>query len=99
MRDEVRRVSANGGVRWKRAWLNVSHPLIGEHIGFEEVDDGIWDVYFASMFLGRFDEREGKLYGAFYLHRRGSRGNREDASAESTDSQRFPPLPPHDDES
>jgi len=96
---EVRRVSANGGVRWKRGWLNVSHPLIGEHVGFEEVDDGIWDAYFASMFLGRLDEREGKLYGAFYLHRRGSRGNREGHSPEATDSKRFPLLPPRDYES
>jgi putative transposase len=66
---EVRRVSRNGGIRWRRGWLNVSHPLIDEYVGLEEVDDEIWDLYFGSMLLGRFDEREGKLYAAFYAHR------------------------------
>jgi transposase InsO family protein len=71
---EIRRVSRNGGIRWKRGWLNVSHPLIDEYVGLEEVDDGIWDLYFGSMLLGRFDEREGKLYAAFYAHRPWHRG-------------------------
>ena len=71
---EVRRVSRNGGIRWKRGWLNVSHPLIDEHVGLEEVDDGAWDLYFGSLLLGRFDEREQKLYAAFYAHRPWHRG-------------------------
>ncbi len=71
---EVRRVSRNGGIRWKRGWLNVSHPLIDEYVGLEEVDDGIWDLYFGSLLLGRFDERDQKLYAAFYAHRPWHRG-------------------------
>jgi putative transposase len=71
---EVRRVSRNGGIRWKRGWLSVSHPLIDEDVGLEEVDDGVWDLYFGSLLLGRFDEREQKLYAAFYAHRPWHRG-------------------------
>ncbi len=56
-RFEVRYVSANGGIRWHKKWVNVSSVLIGQHIGLEEVDDGQWDVYFANYRLGRLNER------------------------------------------
>jgi putative transposase len=54
---EVRRVSRNGGVRWHKHWVNVSHVLGGEYVGFTEVDDGEWDLYFGPVKLGRFHER------------------------------------------
>ncbi len=54
---EVRLVSANGGIKWERSWVNVSHVLGGEYVGFEEIDDGEWNLYFGRMKLGRFHER------------------------------------------
>lgn len=54
---EVRRVSRNGGIRWRCTWVNVSQTLGGEDIGFIEIDDGEWDVYFGPLRLGRFHER------------------------------------------
>src|SRR5690606_26126692 len=56
-RFEVRYVSANGGIRWKQQWINVSSVIVGEHVGLEEVDDGLWDVYFGFFKLGRLHER------------------------------------------
>jgi transposase InsO family protein len=56
-RFEVRYVSANGGVRWNHKWINVSIVCAGEYVGFEEIDDGIWNVYFGPLKLGRFNER------------------------------------------
>ena len=50
-------VSANGGIRWHKHWVNVSSVLIGEHVGLEEVDDGQWDVDFGNYRLGRLNER------------------------------------------
>jgi hypothetical protein len=43
---EVRRVSRNGGVRWRDAWVNVNHVagrhmLAEESVGFEEVDASV----------------------------------------------------------
>jgi hypothetical protein len=58
---EVRRVSRNGGVRWYDAWVNVSHVLAEEYVGFEEVDAGVWNVAFGPLVLGRFDERTLKI--------------------------------------
>ena len=49
---EVRKVSRNGGIRWHSIWINVSHLLGREYIGREEIGDGIWAVYFASVPLG-----------------------------------------------
>ena len=56
-RFEVRYVSGNGGVRWNRHWVNVSSTCVGEYVGFEEIDDGVWNVYFGPLKLGRFHER------------------------------------------
>src|SRR5260221_10941777 len=43
---ECRRVSRNGGLRWNRNWVNVSHTLGGEYVGLEEIDQDLWTVYF-----------------------------------------------------
>jgi putative transposase len=53
---EARLVSANGGIRWKHVRVPVSHVLIGETIGLEEVADGKWDVWFGPVWLGRLRE-------------------------------------------
>jgi len=64
-RFEVRYVSANGGIRWNRGWLNVSTVCIGEYVGLEEIDNGIWNVYFGPLKLGRLIERHMKIEDAF----------------------------------
>ena len=48
-RFEVRYVSANGGIRWNSDWVNVSIVCAGEYVGLEEIDDGIWNVYFGRL--------------------------------------------------
>jgi putative transposase len=58
---ELRKVSRNGGIRWHKAWVNVSHVLAEEIVGFEAVADGLWDVYYRSVKLGRFAERTGRI--------------------------------------
>jgi putative transposase len=56
-RFEVRYVSANGGMRWHKQWINVSSALVGEYVGLEAIDDGIWDLYFGIKKIGRLHER------------------------------------------
>jgi len=58
---EVRLVSRNSGIRWKTRWVCVTHTLAGEYVGLEEVDDGLWDVYFGPLKLGRMDERRQQI--------------------------------------
>src|SRR5207244_2914233 len=60
-RFEARLVSGNGGIRWHKQWVNVSAALIGEYVGFEEIDDGLWEVYFGPMRIGRLHERHMRI--------------------------------------
>ncbi|MDH3496861.1 MAG: integrase core domain-containing protein [Gemmatimonadota bacterium] len=59
----TRYVSTNGGVRFHRRFIAIAPALIGEHVGFEEVADGRWAVYFYNYLLGHLDEREGHIHG------------------------------------
>ena len=42
--------------------LFVATPLAGEDVAFEEVDDGLWTVHFATVALARYDERHRRLH-------------------------------------
>jgi transposase InsO family protein len=61
---EIRRVSAAGGISWHSRALSVSTVLIGEDVGLEPIDDGIWDMHFGPVRLGRFDERRHRIQPA-----------------------------------
>ena len=58
---EVRRVSRNSGIRWRNRWVQVSSTLAEEYIGFEEIEDGIHNVYFCELLIGRFVEKLMKI--------------------------------------
>jgi len=58
---ETRYVSENGGIRWKKCWVNVTTTLAHEWVGLEEVGDGLWDVYFSRLRLGRLDQRRMRI--------------------------------------
>lgn len=60
-RFEVRYVSYNGGIRWNKGWVNVSITCAGEYVGLEEIDDGVWNVYFGPLKLGRLLERHMRI--------------------------------------
>jgi len=49
-------VSYNGGIRWNSDWVNVRITCAGEYVGLEEIDNGIWNVYFGPVKLGRLIE-------------------------------------------
>ncbi|HEV7764877.1 MAG TPA: integrase core domain-containing protein [Thermoanaerobaculia bacterium] len=60
---EKRKVGNNGMMRWKSGQIFTSKTLTGEWVGLEEINDGIWSVYYGPVLLARFDEREMKFYG------------------------------------
>jgi putative transposase len=60
---EIRKVDDRGMIRWRNEKLFLSHTLLGEMVGLEEVDDGIWSLYYSSVLLARFDERDRRFYG------------------------------------
>jgi hypothetical protein len=41
--------------------VNVSHVLAELDVGFEEIDDGLWEVCFAPVWLGRLHETTSRI--------------------------------------
>jgi transposase InsO family protein len=58
---ELRRVSHGGWFKWRSRSVFLGSVFAGELIGLEEIDDGVWSVYFARHLLARFDEQLGRL--------------------------------------
>jgi transposase InsO family protein len=67
---EIRRVSSAGAISWNSRVVSISTVLTREDIGFEPIDDGIWDVHFGPVRLGRFDERRYRVEPAGTWRRR-----------------------------
>jgi len=63
-RFETRYVNASGGIRWDSNWVQVSTVCFGEYVGLEEIDDGVWEVYYGCLIIGRFHERLGRIEDA-----------------------------------
>lgn len=54
-------VKSHGHFRWKKTDIFLTEVLWGERIGMDEIDDGIFIVYFAHLPLAQFEEKTGKL--------------------------------------
>jgi transposase InsO family protein len=59
---QPRLVCNAGTFRFQCAQIFISNALKKKWIGLEEIDDGIWAVYFYDVLLARFDERDQKLH-------------------------------------
>jgi transposase InsO family protein len=59
---EVRRVRGTGAIRFRGREIFVSEVLTKEPIALEEVDDGVWSVFFYRVLLARLTEKDGKLH-------------------------------------
>jgi putative transposase len=60
---EVRRVRTNGKIQLRGLEIFISDVLVRESIGLEEIDDGVWSVFFYQRLLGRIDERKLRVSG------------------------------------
>lgn len=70
---ELRYVSRNGHIRFNKIAISVTHAIIGQHVGLEEIGDGIWDLYYGPMRLGQLDERIGRIEDALGRRKRNPR--------------------------
>lgn len=62
------KVCSAGLVYWEGKRIYVGYQLTGERVGLEAVDDGIWQVSFGPIRLGRFDQRHPDHKGYFTLN-------------------------------
>lgn len=51
----LRRVSPGGQIRWASQYVFVAHPLNGETVGLEPIDDRKWRVWFSFHEVGILD--------------------------------------------
>jgi transposase InsO family protein len=58
----VRKVSRAGTIRALRRQIFVSNTLQEDYVGLEEVDDGVYDLYFCFYQIGRYDLRKNKIH-------------------------------------
>ncbi len=55
---EVRHVQHNGMIYWRNSLVYAGYLLKDQHLGLQEIDNGIWDVYLGTFLLGRlFDDK------------------------------------------
>jgi len=64
---ETRAVHTNGTISCRQYMIYVGEVLKGHRVGLCEVDEGIWDVYFGPVLLGRYDERDAQKKSVAYL--------------------------------
>jgi hypothetical protein len=58
----VRRVSRCGTIRVLHRQIFVSQTLNEDYVGLEEVDDGVYDLYFCFYQIGRYELRRNKIH-------------------------------------
>jgi hypothetical protein len=58
----VRRVSRCGTIRVRGNQVFVSQTLNEEHVALEEVDDGVYDLFFCFYLIGRYELRTNTIH-------------------------------------
>ena len=59
----VRRVSRAGTIRVFHNQVFVSNTLHEDYVGLEEVDDGVYDLFFCFYHIGRYELQSNKIQG------------------------------------
>ena len=59
----VKQVRGNGILYFRDRAIFLSELLIGEDVALEEIEDGVWSIYFYDLLLARLDERTFTLSG------------------------------------
>jgi len=57
---EIRKVSPSGTIYWNGGQVYVSMLLARETVALEEINDGVWDIYYGQVRLGGFNQRDMK---------------------------------------
>ena len=52
----TRRVRTNGEIKWKGHKIFLSQALVGEPVGFQQISERTWAIYFGLLQIGLLDE-------------------------------------------
>lgn len=64
---EIRTVQRNGTVYCKNHMIYIGEVLKEHRVGLYEIAEGVWEVYFGSVLLGRYDERDARKKSTSYI--------------------------------
>ena len=53
---EIKYVNYNGCIYWRNEQVYVGYLLKEDYIGLNEIDDGLWNIYFGLVLIGTFSE-------------------------------------------
>ena len=59
----VKKITTGGTFRFKHRLLFIANALTDHHIGLEECNTGIWNIFFANILLAKLDERDYVIRG------------------------------------
>jgi transposase InsO family protein len=59
----VKKITTGGTFRFKDRLLFIANALIDHHIGLEECNTGVWNIFFANILLAKLDERDYVIRG------------------------------------
>jgi len=54
----VKKITTGGTFRFKHRLLFIANALTDHHIGLEECNTGIWNIFFSNVLLAKLDERD-----------------------------------------
>jgi len=54
----IKKITTGGTFRFQGRLLYLANAMVDQHVGLEETDDGIWAIYFNTILLATFDERD-----------------------------------------
>lgn len=59
----VKKITTGGTFRFKHRLLFIANALTDHHIGLEECNTGVWNIFFANILLAKLDERDYVIRG------------------------------------
>jgi putative transposase len=54
----VKKITTGGTFRFRDRLLYLANSMVNQPIGLEETDDGVWTIWFNTILLATFDERD-----------------------------------------
>ena len=51
-------ITTGGTFRFRGRLRYLANAMVDQHIGLEETDDGLWSIYFNTILLATFEERD-----------------------------------------
>ena len=54
----VKKITTGGTFRFGHHLLYLANAMVNQHIGFEETDEGVWNIFFNTVLLATLDEKD-----------------------------------------